>query len=541
MKTLLVLSFVSLVLAACSVEVESSPTLYTAPPDAQINLRSDIVFMTLSDLARQVRAGQLSSAEVVDAFLSQIYASNPQLNALVMVNEAEARAAAVAADEAFARGEIWGPLHGVPIVIKEQIAVRGMRSTSGYPALKHMTTDYDAPVVERLKEAGAIILGKTNMAYLAIDFQTQNPIYGRTNNPWALERTPGGSSGGDAAAVAAGLAPLGIGTDMEGSIRIPAHYNGVIGLKPTEGLVPTFWGTSPGLTELWGADFTAARHRATVGPIARSIEDLKLVLPIIAGAHPKAVDVPDIPIIYPEPKPVQSLRVGWIKQFNNIPISQDTRHAMAAFVEKLSDRGVEVIEVQLSDLGVSYRELESLNRRLAYAELVVYLPRIARYMLEFTLEEEHKLDPLSYENYLRLMTTRDELIGAFMSNAAAYDVLLVPVSSTPAFEHLKLIGYGEGTIEYEDPIIYVDDQAVDYMKASSAYTSVFNALGNPIVTMPIGFSEDELPIGIQVVGSRWRDADLLVVADQLFEIGGALKHPPGYESKRHAVSQGIHH
>ena len=205
----------------------------------------DIVFSSTTQLAAAIRAGGVSATEVLEAHLAQIATNNPTLNAVVTMDAEQAHKRAREADEALARGEIWGSLHGVPFTLKDAHATAGMRTTTGFPPLDHVP-QADSTVTARLKAVGGILLGKTNVAMMLADYQTTNPIFGRTNNPWNIERTPGGSSGGAAAALAAGMTPFDIGTDLSASIRIPAHFCGVCGLKPTEQRVP-LTGLIPGL------------------------------------------------------------------------------------------------------------------------------------------------------------------------------------------------------------------------------------------------------------------------------------------------------
>src|SRR6184192_1924978 len=238
----------------------------------------DAVFSSTTELAGVIRAGHLSAREVLDAHLRQIASHNPALNAVITLDVERASERAQEADEALARGQVWGPLHGVPFTLKDAHATAGMRTTTGFPPLADYVPQEDSTVTARLKAAGGILLGKTNVAMMLADFQTTNPIFGRTNNPWDTERTPGGSSGGAAAALASGMTPFEIGTDLSGSIRIPAHFCGLFGLKPTEnrvslaGLFPDPHGTPRSI-----------RLMSCIGPMARTVEDLGLIYSIIAG------------------------------------------------------------------------------------------------------------------------------------------------------------------------------------------------------------------------------------------------------------------
>lgn len=238
---------------------------------------SELNFLSAHELALLIRDRTFSSVEVVEAHLAQIGKHNSKLNAIVTLDEERAIQKAQQADEALARGEVWGALHGVPFTVKDFYATAGLRTTSSYPPLANYVPADDATVVARLRAAGGILLGKTNLPKLSTGFQTDSPLFGRTNNPWNLECTPGGSTGGGAAAIAAGLSPLEIGGDLGGSIRIPAHLCGVFGLKPTEYRV-----SNAGVVAR-KVKFTSVRHFRVIGPLARSIEDLRLCLSLIEG------------------------------------------------------------------------------------------------------------------------------------------------------------------------------------------------------------------------------------------------------------------
>ncbi|MBV8452989.1 MAG: amidase, partial [Deltaproteobacteria bacterium] len=231
----------------------------------------EIIFATAQELAASIRERRISATEVMEAHLAQIAQHNPALNAIVTIDAERALSRAKEADTVLARGEVWGPLHGVPVTIKDAIETAGLRTTGGFPPLADHIPSADASVVSRVRAAGAIIVGKTNVPVLSADYRADNPIFGRTNNPWDLERTPGGSTGGGSAALAAGLSPLEIGSDLAGSLRNPAHYCGVFALKPTEHRVP-LTGHIPEPPKI----LRGVRHMQTIGPLARSIEDLSL-------------------------------------------------------------------------------------------------------------------------------------------------------------------------------------------------------------------------------------------------------------------------
>ncbi|MGZ3673665.1 MAG: amidase family protein, partial [Ktedonobacterales bacterium] len=263
----------------------------------------DIVFSSTAQLAAAIQAKHVSAAEVLDAHLAQIEAHNPTLNAIVTLDAERAHERARQADLALARGEMWGPLHGVPFTLKDALATAGMRTTTGFPPLDHIPQE-DSTVSARLKAAGGILLGKTNVPPMLADCQSSNPIFGRTNNPWDIARTPGGSSGGAAAAVASGMTPFDIGTDLSGSLRIPAHFCGVFALKPTEHRVP-LTGLIPGLPPP-----PSVRIMSCIGPMARTAEDLALLYSIIAGPDGRDTDVPPVPLDAVPSLDLQQLRIA---------------------------------------------------------------------------------------------------------------------------------------------------------------------------------------------------------------------------------------
>jgi amidase len=515
------LLIVTLMFAGC-VKNELPPKPYVAPQNVKIQLSSDIVFLTVTELAQKIRSGELTSLEVVDAFLSQIYEYNPKLNAIITVDNKNARERAKAADKALAKGQIWGPLHGVPVTIKDCYATKGLKTTSAYPPLADYTPEFDATVVARLKNAGAIILGKTNMPVLAMDYQTNNPIFGKTNNPWDLERTPGGSTGGGAAAVAAGLSPLEMGSDGGGSIRIPSHFCGIFGLKPTENMVSGA-GSIPGLPK---REFNSMRHLVSWGPLTRSIDDLKLVFPIIAGADYKDVNVPAIPIVYPEPRPLKTLRIAWTDHFPGAKVSNDTMAAMKTLVEKLTAKGITIEKI--NPPGFDFNNAWKTWRNLNDMEVGIYIPSYIRLMLYIFRLKEDMIFPFSYEKHLKVLTKRDSLISKMEEFLSNYDAWLCPVAITPAYKHIIPERWSGPYPVYNEDIV-VDGESIKYQTANGAYTTILNITGNPVVVMPIGYTRSGIPIGVQVIGSRWQDARLLTVAEQLFKVGGDFKHPPGYK------------
>lgn len=292
---------------------------------------NEIVFKSAVELAQMIRDRQVSAIEVLDAHLAQIARYNPKLNAICTLNEDNARIRAKQADEALARGENWGALHGLPVTIKDIFETAGIRTTPGYIPLKDYVPQEDATVVSRLKAAGAIVLGKTNMAELAADYQSINSLFPAVNNPWHLDYTSGGSSGGSAAAIAAGLSPLDLGNDFGGSIRQPAYFCGVYGLKPTDRRISTA-GIIPEVPKMP----LCIRQMMTVGCLGRSLADLQLAFSLMVGADSRRPDVPPVPLDTPSGKPFKDLKIGWIDEWTDVPVASDIRSAMQNVAQTLA-------------------------------------------------------------------------------------------------------------------------------------------------------------------------------------------------------------
>ena len=262
----------------------------------------EIIYSSATELARAIREREVSSAEVVEAHLARIEEVNPKLNAVVHLTADAARARAREADAAMARGEVWGPLHGVPVTIKDAFETAGVVSVGGTKGRAQYVPTDDAVGVARYKSAGAIVLGKTNVPELSLAFESDNLVYGQTKNPYDLARTPGGSSGGEAAAIASGMSPLGLGSDAGGSIRLPAHFCGIAGIKPTTGRTPrTGHFLPPGglLDSIW-----------QIGPLARRVEDLALALPLLCGTDWRDPSVAPVALGDPYDVKVETLRVA---------------------------------------------------------------------------------------------------------------------------------------------------------------------------------------------------------------------------------------
>jgi amidase len=455
---------------------------------------TDVIFSSLTRLAGAIRAGQISAAEVLEAHLAQIAAHNPTLNAVVTLDVEQARKQAREADQALARGEIWGPLHGVPFTLKDAHATAGMRTTTGFPPLANYVPQEDSPVAARLKAAGGNLMGKTNVHMMLADpAQSINPIFGRTNNPWNIERTPGGSSGGAAATLAAGMTPFEIGTDLSGSIRIPAHFCGVFGLKPTEHRVP-LTGLIPGLPGP-----RPVRIMSCVGPIARTVEDLALLFAIIAGPDRYDTDVAPVPVEEMPQLELNRLRIAFAPTFPGFPVATEMREAVEEFARLLSALGAVVEEAALPQVDF--------QQELASAGALIDL------MLGAFQEQER---PTTLAQYLEALHRRDLSIAVWEQFFEKWDVLLCPPSMMTAFAHCE-----------PGAPLSVDGQEVSYWMVS-AHSTVFNYTGHPAVVLPYKLDRDGLPIGVQLVGKRWNESRLLAIAKAFSSVTGEFRRPPGY-------------
>ena len=465
---------------------------------------NDLAFATAGEVAAAIHTGAVSSVEVLEESLTRIGRYNSKLNAIVTLDEDGARRRALDADAALRRGEIWGPLHGIPITLKDSHSTAGMRTTAGFPPLANYVPREDGTVAARLKAAGAIILGKTNVPTLLTQPQTDNPIFGRTNNPWNLERTPGGSSGGAAAAVSAGLIPLDIGSDFGGSIRMPAHFCGVFGFKPTARRVSMF-GHIPDLPGKPRFD----RVLSSCGPLARSVDDLILAFRLIVGPDGRDTEVPPVPIKEVSTPEMRELRIAWSPTFSGTPIAGDIREAIESFATALQQSGASVEEA-LPEISFEAQHL-----------------LWARYykMLSFLITNVYGADPPgrtvateppTMVEMMDVAEKRDEFIVAWDRFLDKWDVLLCPASMVTAFPHCP-----PGTP------IHVDSETAKYGQVNH-HCFPFNITGNPAVVIPIGRDREGLPIGVQVVGPRWRDERLLAIAKRISEVAGPIQHPPGY-------------
>jgi amidase len=426
-------------------------------------------------LAELVRAHEVSATEVLAAHLDRLDSLNPGLNAVVQVAP-DAMDRAAAADAALAGGEDPGPLHGVPFTAKDNLETVGVVTAIGVPERAATVSAADATAVARLRAAGGILLGKTNCPPWGAGLETDNPVYGRTANPYDPARTPGGSSGGEAAAVAAGLSPCGLGTDSGGSLRVPAHFCGVATLKPTTGLVPV-----TGVVDDEGPIGSLGDPRTQLGPIARSVADLAVLLGVLAGPDGRDAGVAPVPVGDPAAVRVEGLRVAVQTGAGSGPPTPGTAATVAAAAGALAGAGAVVEEAAPPGDGHA-----------------------------LTLEVWRSYGPgMGSQALYRLLRRWDRYRSDLGGWMAAWDAILSPVYDCPAPPHGATT-----TAELRD---------------AARWTTPWSLAGWPCAVVRCGTSPDGLPIGVQVVAGPWRDDLALALAAHLESTLGGWQPPPGYQ------------
>ena len=441
---------------------------------------TELTSQSLVKLAELIRTRAVSPVEVLKAHLRRIDEVNPGLNAIVTLAP-DAMEKAKEAEAALIRGEPTGLLHGVPLTIKDTIETKGLRSTSGSLLRADFIPQADAPVVARLKAAGAIILGKTNAAEMAMDYTADNRVFGRTSNPHDHQRTPGGSSGGEAAAIASCMTPGGMGSDLAGSIRIPSHFCGIAGLKPTTGVVPGEgqFPTSHGPYSLG----------SVIGPMARSVEDLRLLL----------VSLSRNPVQRAES--ISGLRVAWYTDDGVSPVTDETRKAVERAAQALSDAGLAIENVLPPGIDRGHELWLKLFSRASVVQLRnVYAGNEERAgeFVRWRLATADDTRAQTIDEYINSWLERDRLREQLLEWMEDRPLLVAPVGATPALKH-------------ETHKVTVGDQTLSSFRAFS-YAQAFNVFDLPVVVVPAGRSTEGLPIGVQIVGRPFAEAMVLDAA-----------------------------
>ncbi len=468
---------------------------------------SELNFLSATAMAALVREKKISCVELVLEHLKRIDSLNPKLNAFVQIDPEGARTQAREADVTVQRSDELGPLHGVPLSVKSSVAVQGLRCEAGTRLRAGMIAEKDAVLVLRLRKAGAIILGITNTPELLMAWETDNVLYGRTNNPWDLSRTPGGSSGGEAAAIASGCSAGGVGSDGGGSIRVPAHFSGICGLKPTPGRIPAtgHFPESVGPFALLGV----------VGPMARTIGDLKVLFEVMQGRDDGDTSSAPVAVRWRSQDELKKIRIGYFEDDGRTPVTVETRGAVLRAADLLRNAGFVVEPFRPKGLeeaqrrwwqffGVAGGMMLGPMLKGHEADLSPLLKQFSGWVEG---EPRHSADSL-----LDAWIARDVLRVEMFEQMRQYPVMLCPVAAIPAFRH------GERTWQ-------IDGKTVNYLDAWS-YCEWWNVLSMPGVVVPVGRSPEGLPIGVQLVTRSWEEEVALQIAEALENRRGPWQRPP---------------
>jgi amidase len=460
---------------------------------------NELLYSSASAMARAVREKKVSSAELVRAHLDRIAAVNPKLNAVVQIPAGRALEEARQLDEALAHGTIKGPLHGVPFTLKDAIETAGVITTGGTAGRRGFVPAEDAAVVKRLRDAGAILMGKTNCPEFGWAWESDNLIYGRTNNPFNLSLSPGGSSGGESAIIASGGSPFGLGSDAGGSVRFPAHCTGIAGIKPTSGRVPRtghFPGPGGTLDALW-----------QIGPLARYVEDLALILEVISGPDWRDAAIVPMPLGGPKDVDLKKLRVGFFTDNGISPPTVETVEVVRAAARKLSGTVSAVEEIRPPGIEQTYEiylalfsadggaGLESLIKEAGTTEIHPLMRRVLGIQ---------RANALPTAEFGAPIARWDAFKSTLLSVMERFDALISPVCSFPGMVH--------GSTYDRLP--------------SFSYTMTYNLTGWPAAVVRAGTAPDGLPIGVQIAARPWREDVALAIAARLERESGGFKRPP---------------
>jgi Asp-tRNA(Asn)/Glu-tRNA(Gln) amidotransferase A subunit family amidase len=448
--------------------------------------------LPLIEMASLARSGRMSSLELVDAHLDRIEAVNPHYNAFTMVLADQARASARRADQ----GLKMGPLHGVPVTLKDSFDVAGLTSRLGSYFAPDEPAAADSAVAARLRRAGAIVLGKTNTPEFLSSYETDNYITGRSNNPWNVERTPGGSSGGEAAAIASGCSPGGVGSDGGGSIRVPAHFCGIAGLKPTPGRI-SLVGHRPA---------EAALGIGVAGPMARSVADVRLLFEVLAGYDDR--DPRSAPVELRSPS-IEHRRIGVFETFYGTPVQPAVRRAVQEAAAALASLGFSVDEFRPEGLERAPNLWNLFSAELparAAKERIAGREAEAHWTYTENLDRLAGRPPVSGWQVMESLAARDAMRRTLVEQMKDVPFLLMPVSSIVAFPH-------------RERKFTIEGKAIGLFQAMMP-SSTFNLLGLPALTVPLTLDQQGMPVGVQIVGHPWEEEALL-------ELGVALETARG--------------
>ena len=479
---------------------------------------TELAFESATTLARMVREKQISSVELLDYYFNRVDQHNPSLNAIIWQMRDEARARAQQIDEAIARGADIGPLGGVPMTIKESYDVTGTPTTWGLPELKDNIAVRDALSVQRLKKAGVVLFGKTNVPLRLADFQSYNEIYGTSNNPWDVERSPGGSSGGSAAALAAGLTGIDSGSDIGGSIRNPAHFSGVFGHKPTWNLLPPRGHATPGIL--------SPSDLSVIGPLARSAADLELAVRAMAGpdeiqSRGLSLDLPTLT------RPVSELRIAVWRDDELAPVDNGVLACVDKVVDALKQLGAEIDYDARPEFTSEHTH--SVYQCLLNATMSCRSPAdVYDEMVRDVETRERANEPVSelrkaqvarFRDWINYNEQRTHIRWAWHEFFKDYDFVIAPIMATTAIKHDHREAYERTVTVNGEPQAYFT-QLFWAGVPTNAYL--------PVTMVPAGPADDGLPVGVQIVGPEYSDLQTIGIASVLEREGISFQAPPNY-------------
>jgi amidase len=469
----------------------------------------DLFFAPANRLVKMARNREVSATELVQAFIERIESINHRFNAVVTLVEERALAEAEESDRRLSGKGEMRPLEGLPVTIKDSVITEGVRSTWGMKAFEHFIPPSDAPAVARLRAAGAIVIGKTNTPEMTLDYDCDNPVFGATRNPWNLGRVPGGSSGGEAAALAAGMSPLGIGSDYRGSIRVPAHFCGVVGLKPS-------WGTIPGSGHMPPSPAAPPplAQMATIGPMARSVDDLTLAYNIVKGPHPSTPYAVATPQAHPESIELKGIRCAVFTAGCEVPVAADIRSAIERAGKALQQAGLAVEQVQppVDDGERLWMAYASADGNELLLEFLGEALKQSRERLRTTLAELEQGGAKSAADAYRISFARDAWRVQLAEFMERYPILIGPAFCTTAFP-------------LDATEVEIDGKR--YSRIAAGWPAAWvNCAGIPGLVVPVGRDRDGLPIGVQINGCAFGEETVLAVAKALEQALGGYQRPP---------------
>lgn len=476
----------------------------------------EIHFNSASKLTQAIKNQELTAVQVLKATYKRIQQHNTTINAIVELRTFEdALKEAKAKDDLLKKGTLLGPLHGLPMTVKDSYNVKGMVSTNGNPMLTKNVAQTDAALVQKLKNAGAIIIGKTNLPLLAMDWQSTNKWYGQTNNPYHLDHVAGGSSGGAAASLAAGFSSLEIGSDAGGSIRVPAHFCGICGLRPTEGALPSRGHLSTPKKPRIG------RYLTVCGPMARNMEDLILLTKVLWSQGAEWAEIPPVPLTISDWNPNQSLRIAYSKTLNNCPMDKEYAAIFQNFIAKLQPfNPVEKAPILDNDY------LIHLWGRIIGFDMKANLPAIpginAVMGTFFRLFYKDKQWAGGIKaglrnnatSYMQALEEKDQVRDAFNAFFNDWDIWLTPAAAMPAYQHTPA-----------GKPLPLNGKKIPYTSGFTPFNFATTIPGHPVVVIPIGQTSKGLPVGIQIHGAAWQDHKLLKIAQFLEQFTDGFQIP----------------